>query len=123
MCFIICTMKKAAALWSPVVGSSRKRSCGRVGIISEILSLFFSPPLIPLMCHFPINLSAHSCSPITRIVVSTTSATIATSASLLPIARSRRKGNVSQLRSVKRSSEERFTEGFTREELDGEDVR
>ncbi|XP_042419219.1 L-ascorbate peroxidase 2, cytosolic-like [Zingiber officinale] len=49
MCFSVSTTKKAAALSSPVVGSSRKRSHGCVRISSAMLSLFFSPPLIPLM--------------------------------------------------------------------------
>ncbi|KAH0457084.1 hypothetical protein IEQ34_014991 [Dendrobium chrysotoxum] len=36
-----------------------------------MLTLLFSPPLIPLRCQFPITVSAQSCRPISIIVPST----------------------------------------------------
>ncbi|KAL6959407.1 hypothetical protein U1Q18_039559 [Sarracenia purpurea var. burkii] len=40
-----------AALSSPLVGSSRKRSFGRVRISMQMLTLLFCPPLRPLELH------------------------------------------------------------------------
>lgn len=57
----------------PLVGSSRKRSLGFMIISRAMLTLLFSPPLIPLRCQFPITVSAQSWSPISTMVFSTSS--------------------------------------------------
>lgn len=59
-----------AALSSPLVGSSRKRSLGRVKISMQMLTLLFWPPLRPFTLHPPILVSIEPCKPISLIVVS-----------------------------------------------------
>uniref|UniRef100_A0A0A9GCP5 Uncharacterized protein n=1 Tax=Arundo donax TaxID=35708 RepID=A0A0A9GCP5_ARUDO len=67
----VCVTKNAEALSRPLVGSSRKSSLGLISISRAMLTLLFSPPLIPLRCQFPTTVSAQSCSPISTIVPST----------------------------------------------------
>lgn len=55
----------------PLVGSSRKSKRGLIKISKAMLTLLFSPPLIPRKCQFPITVSAQSCSPIATMVLST----------------------------------------------------
>lgn len=55
----------------PLVGSSRKSNRGLMSISRAMLTLLFSPPLIPRKCQFPITVSAQSWRPISMIVLST----------------------------------------------------
>lgn len=58
-------------LSSPLVGSSRKSNLGLMRISRAMLTLRFSPPLIPRKCQFPITVSAQSWRPISTMVLST----------------------------------------------------
>jgi hypothetical protein len=58
-------------LSSPLVGSSRKSNLGLIKISRAMLTLLFSPPLIPRKCQFPMTVSAQSWRPISIMVLST----------------------------------------------------
>lgn len=55
----------------PLVGSSRKSNLGLMRISRPMLTLLFSPPLIPRRCQLPMTVSAQSWRPISIIVPST----------------------------------------------------
>lgn len=71
---IVVTMRWAVVESRPEVGSSRRSKLGLISISWPMLTLFFSPPDIPLKSGPPIMLFVHRFNPSSAITLSTCSA-------------------------------------------------